>query len=285
MKLGYFLILVGLVAAASTKVTADAKSIRVELNSLDIVNVPQGSFLYRQSGEFLKDNFPIDAPLVKVTFKAPIHIMKYQVSVGDYEKCVWDEKCEARKERGKQDAMLPATGVSYNNAVSYAQWLTANSDHIWRLPTDEEWSYAAGNRFVDDALNTDKGELSISDRWLERYRKYTDINDNIGGLVKKRGEFGANQYGIYDLSGNVWEWTSNCYKRTRLNASGIEQSVTNNCGVRISAGRHRAYISSFVQDARGGGCSVGAPPSYLGFRLVKDKKRDVLSRLFDFLRL
>jgi hypothetical protein len=40
--------------------------------------------------------------------------------------------------------------------------------------------------------------------------------------------------------------------------------------VRVVEGQHRAYVTDFVRDARAGGCSVGAPPTNLGFRLVRD---------------
>ena len=43
-----------------------------------------------------------------------------------------------------------------------------------------------------------------------------------------------------------------------------------NCGVRVVEGRHRAYVTDFVRDARGGGCAAGVPPTYLGFRLVRE---------------
>ena len=46
--------------------------------------------------------------------------------------------------------------------------------------------------------------------------------------------------------------------------------MTENCGVRVVEGRHRTYVSDFIRDARGGGCAVGAPPSNLGFRLVRE---------------
>jgi len=286
MKISYLFFVIGIIfIGVTTKVAFESNLDVLKLDSLEMVLVPGGSFMYRQSGEYLKDDFPIDAPLTKVKFDKSLEIMKYQVSVGDYEKCVSDGKCEPRKWQGKQDEKLPATGISFNNALSYAQWLTKNSDYVWRLPTDQEWSYVAGSKYVDDALKSDKVNLSISDRWLEKYQKYAEFNFSPVGKVSIRGFFGANENGIYDLSGNIWEWTSDCYNRTRLNASGIELNTTNNCGVRISAGSHRAYISSFIQDARGGGCSVGAPPSYLGFRLIKDGKRDVISRFLDLTRL
>ena len=48
------------------------------------------------------------------------------------------------------------------------------------------------------------------------------------------------------------------------------ESRTNNCGVRVLEGLHRAYMSSFVRDGKSGGCAVGTPPEHLGFRLVRD---------------
>jgi hypothetical protein len=40
--------------------------------------------------------------------------------------------------------------------------------------------------------------------------------------------------------------------------------------VRVVEGAHRSYVSSFIRDARGGGCSTGTPPDNLGFRLVRE---------------
>ena len=73
------------------------------------------------------------------------------------------------------------------------------------------------------------------------------------------------------MSGNVWEWTSTCFTRSSLDG-GTPRVVTENCGVRVVEGRHRAYVSDFIRDARGGGCAGGAPPSHLGFRLVREKE-------------
>jgi len=47
--------------------------------------------------------------------------------------------------------------------------------------------------------------------------------------------------------------------------------ITTNCGVRVVEGRHRTYVTDFIRDARGGGCAFGAPPSNLGFRLVREE--------------
>ena len=84
------------------------------------------------------------------------------------------------------------------------------------------------------------------------------------------GSFGANENGLLDVAGNVWEWTDTCFVRSALDERGEIVATTVNCGVRVVEGRHRTYMSDFIRDARAGGCSVGMPPSNLGFRLVRD---------------
>lgn len=58
--------------------------------------------------------------------------------------------------------------------------------------------------------------------------------------------------------------------RTALDDAGGAISKNANCGVRIAEGRHRAYVTDFIRDARAGGCAAGVPPNNLGFRLVRD---------------
>ena len=60
--------------------------------------------------------------------------------------------------------------------------------------------------------------------------------------------------------------------RTALNEAG-QVSRSQNCGVRVVQGQHRAYVTDFIRDARAGGCAAGVPPSNLGFRLVVERER------------
>lgn len=250
-----------------------------EIKSPETVTVEAGSFMYRASGEYQIDGYPINAPLHKITFISPIKVMKYHVQVGSYELCVVDNYCNKRYYRSQHADNFPATGISYNDAIKYAKWLSNKTDSNWRLPTDKEWAYIAGTRFIDDSINDSENKNNPSIRWLEKYKKYTKLENGTDNIIKPIGSFGANENGIFDLSVNVWEWTSSCYKRTRLDKAGIYINSTNNCGVRISAGRHRAYITSFIQNAKGGGCSVGAPPNYLGFRLIQEANKTIIQEL------
>ncbi len=123
-----------------------------------------------------------------------------------------------------------------------------------------------GTRYRDDAWT----EIQRPGRPLEALDR--DLRRGIlraggsGAGSQPVGAFGMNEHGIQDLSGNVWEWTSSCYVRHRLD-TGTEAE---NCGVRIAEGRHRAYMIAFFRDPKAGACSVGIPPANLGVRLVRD---------------
>ncbi len=270
-----------LAAFLSMPVSAIASDVPVP----QTVIVQPGSFSYRASGEYLKDGFPVDAPLQEITLEYPVEIMKFQVSTGDYEQCVAEGACQARSNQGRHDKLLPVTGVSYRNALAYAAWLGTKTGSNWRLPTDEEWSRVAGNRLVDDAVGVETDGSNPAERWLAKYRKNVDLETGSDPLIKSPGAYGENEHGIFDLSGNIWEWTDTCYRRVRLDVQGEQTSVTDNCGVRIAAGQHRAYVTSFIQDAKGGGCSLGAPPDYLGFRLVREGPRNPFRRMLDYLAM
>ena len=107
---------------------------------------------------------------------------------------------------------------------------------------------------------------------MSRYSREAELTP-ADPLPQPVGFFGANENGLLDIAGNVWEWTDTCYTRNIVDADGRAIGKgTVNCGVRIAEGRHRAYVTDFVRDARAGGCAAGIPPSNLGFRLVRDSE-------------
>jgi len=245
-----------------------------EVAAPETVAIAPGSTAYRASGEYLRNGVPVDAPLIDVGFTSPLYIMKYQVSVADYARCVDAGACEPAGARRAGDNAGPVTGISFQDAQSYATWLSERTGQVWRLPRDEEWAHAAGSRFFDDALGAGSDANDPSRRWIAEYRRNAERGVVPDPEPKPPGFYGENEHGISDLSGNVWEWTSSCYVRAKVTDIGaIEKEKTANCGVRVVEGRHRAYMIFFVRDAKGGGCSVGTPPENLGFRLVRDDNR------------
>jgi formylglycine-generating enzyme required for sulfatase activity len=247
-----------------------------------VTEVAPGAFQYRLAGEFLHDGVPIDAPLQRFVFDRPIAIMKRQVSAADYARCVADNACKATTD-AQDDASLPVVGVDWNDAVDYAAWLSRRTGYRFRLPTDAEWAYVAGDRFHDDALAVDGNAADPSRRWLAAYEKESAAPRVGDPMPRTFGMFGTNRNGLLDLSGNVWEWTSTCYVRHAFHSDSDETSVEN-CGVRVVEGGHRAYLSDFIRNPIGGACSVGVPPSNLGIRLVREDDPVVVAPLLRIAR-
>ncbi|MEN8221157.1 MAG: formylglycine-generating enzyme family protein, partial [Pseudomonadota bacterium] len=127
-----------------------------------------------------------------------------------------------------QDSAHPVVCVSWNDATTYAKWLATQTGKQYRLPTEAEWEYAAragtktarywGNN-PDDACgyanvhdNTSKRENGFG--WA--HHKCTD------GYAKTApvGRFKPNGFGLFDMLGNVWEWTCSEYENKY---SGKEQ--------------------------------------------------------------
>lgn len=237
---------------------------------IETVIIEPASFDYRVSGEFLKAGRPVDGPVVNRRMRRPLEIMAYQVSAAEYAACVADGACR-RPDGPATVGNVPVTGVNYRDALAYAAWLSGRTSEDWRLPPDEEWSFAAAERFGDDAVGLEEDDgANRAARWLAAYRGRTVIG--LDTAVKPRGHFGQNTNGLYDVSGSVWEWTVTCYARNRTDAAGRRAQATENCGVRVMGGRHRSYMSFFISDGKSGGCAAGMAPDNLGFRLVRERR-------------
>ncbi|WP_459874754.1 formylglycine-generating enzyme family protein [Desulfothermus naphthae] len=161
---------------------------------------------------------------------------KYEVTVGQYLKCVDEGACPVPEwlEKGNKynihtgskkyyygklgraltSKNYPIVGVSWNDARAFAKWLFRKTGRTFRLPTEAEWEYAcrSGGKKVKYATST--GRLSHD---LANY-------DGTGGrdrweYTSPVGSFPANPLGLYDMSGNVWEWCEDWYDKNYYSRS------------------------------------------------------------------
>jgi formylglycine-generating enzyme required for sulfatase activity len=191
------------------------------------------------------------------------------VSQAEYARCVAAAACAKVKGVDAAAADLPVVGVSWLDATAYAEFYARTTGEDWRLPTDAEWAYAAAERFRGEPPPAASGD-DFARRWLAKF----DADSALARQPKAPqpfGHFGLNTLGVADLSGNVWEWTDSCYERRAVEANGGARLLTRNCRVRALEGEHRTFMSDFIRDGLTGGCSVGPPPTNLGFRLVRSR--------------
>ena len=232
-----------------------------------VATLQPGWFAYRPLGDYESDGRVIDAPARATRLDAPLDVMVEPVSQAEYARCVAAAACPKLKSVDPAAENLPVVGVSWLEATAYAEWYAAKTGEDWRLPTDEEWAYAAAERFRGEPPRVASGD-DFARRWLAKF----DADSALARQPKAPqpfGHFGLDTLGVADLAGNVWEWTNSCYERRSVEAGGEARLLTRNCRVRALEGEHRTFMSDFIRDGVAGGCSVGPPPTNLGFRLVR----------------
>lgn len=147
----------------------------------------------------------------------------------------------------------PIINVSWDDAKSYVDWLDDQSGLHYRLPTEAEWEYAA------HAGSTTKypwGDTFSSDQANGKGTNGRDVYEHTAPV----GQFPPNAWELYDMIGNVWQWTDSCY----FEYSGA------NCSDRVQRG---GSWDSEATDLRvSSRYSPGTTNRYddLGFRLAQD---------------
>jgi formylglycine-generating enzyme required for sulfatase activity len=143
----------------------------------------------------------------------------HEVSFDEYDYYVWSQRQLPSSQRpvypeapADRRGLYPVVNVSYEDAVAYTRWLSETTRQTWRLPTEEEWEYAAR------AVHADKTGSQEGPWWWGKEPPTQNgrasciscdaRSDGIGAPV---GSFRPSPFGLYDMAGNVSEWTLSIY--------------------------------------------------------------------------
>jgi formylglycine-generating enzyme required for sulfatase activity len=202
---------------------------------IEFVKIPGGVF---EMGDTFGDGDVDELPVLKVKVET-FYLGKTEVTVGQFRRFVdaTGYKTQAEKDgfgwawigerldriRGAnwqnpgfpQDEMHPVINVSWADAQAFCDWAGV------RLPTEQEWEYAArnkgqkiryawGNDAPADAKGGNVGDISGA-QLLRLKMFFNDYNDGFV-FTAPVGKFAPNGLGLYDMTGNVWEWNADLYR-------------------------------------------------------------------------
>jgi formylglycine-generating enzyme required for sulfatase activity len=206
----YFITLFSFNSFAEEKLIADITFSSTEVFSLvipgpenvklTIKKIPAGSFVMGAPGE-VKDSRRNEGPIHDVKISKPFYIGIYEVTQGQWEAVMGTNPS---KFNGKPNH--PVEKISWNNIQEFLEKMNSMGIGTFRLPTEAEWEYAcrAGSktRFY---WGDDPGYININD--------YAWYEGNSEGKTHVVGEKKPNEWGLYDMSGNVHEWCQDWYEK------------------------------------------------------------------------
>ena len=171
---------------------------------------------------------------------------------------------------GVEPPRWPAVCLNWYDAEAYVAWLNAKvrgRDGPYRLPSEAEWEYAARagtttTRWWGDAIGIGNANCNgCGSQWQ-------------GKELAPVGSFPPNRFGLYDMLGNVWQWTDDCWNESYVGAPADGSAWTaGDCTKRVLRGGSWSNAPEFVRSAtRSRGDAAGRDAdysSYAGFHVAK----------------
>ncbi|MBQ6584525.1 MAG: formylglycine-generating enzyme family protein [Alistipes sp.] len=225
------------------------------IGDFDMVYVEGGTFTMGATSEQGSDAYSDESPIHSVTV-SDFYIGKYEVTQAQWRAVMGSNPSYFTGDN------LPVKQVSWDDIQEFITKLNTMTGKTFRLPTEAEWEYAARGG------NQSKGYKYSGSNTLDNVAWYTN---NSGGKTHPVGQKQPNELGLYDMSGNVWEWCQDWY------GSYSSSSQTNPTGPNSGYGRVLRGGSWFSNAAlcRVSSRSYSNPHSHYGnhgFRLACSSK-------------
>ncbi|MBA4391496.1 MAG: formylglycine-generating enzyme family protein [Syntrophus sp. (in: bacteria)] len=176
---------------------------RLERASIELVFVKGGCF---DMGDTFGDGLPNEKPAHNVCV-SDFYMGKQEVTQGQW-KAIMGNNPSHFTSCGDT---CPVESVSWNDIQDFIQELNSKTSKSYRLPTEAEWEYAARSGGKKEKYAGTSSESSLG--------SYAWYKSNSGSKTYPVGQKQPNSLGLYDMSGNVWEWVSDWYDKNYYSSS------------------------------------------------------------------
>ena len=242
------------------------KSLRVFKDALKIgsrgpsmVSVSSGSF---EMGSPSSSVHFEERPMHKVSLSA-FSISRYEVSFAEYDRFAAATGRPRPSDNGWGRKQRPVINVTWDDAVAYTKWLSAQTGHVYRLPTEAEWEYAA------------RAGTQTRFWWGAQVGKNKANCFNCGSSWDRIstapvGRFKANPFGLHDMTGNVMEWVADCY-HANYDAAPVtgKARVETGCKAHVVRGGSYRSTSDNIRVTRRSEFKSDSALDQIGFRVVR----------------
>ena len=238
----------------------------------EMVVVPAGEFELGSDKKTDPDHASNEEPPTLIKIGKRFGVGKYEVTFDEYDQCVADGTCDHQADdqewgRGRR----PVVDVSWDDAQKYVRYLSKRSGKNYRLLTEAEWEYAARattstpyytGGFITPEQANFNGEDGRDPRSKGIFRRKTI---EVGSLPA------PNNFGLFDMNGNVWEWVQDCYLETYKSIPKDGSARTSGeCSGRVTRGGSWSSFVEFLRSATRFKISASDRSDDKGFRVARD---------------
>lgn len=182
---------------------------------------------------------------------------KYEVTQAEWVALMGENPSE---NEGKN---FPVDHVSWEMAQSFVEKLSKRTGKNYRLPSEAEWEYAARAGTANEFYGSDDTASLDAHAWF---------NGNSGMEVHAVGEKKPNRFGLYDMHGNVWEWTQDCWNPDYKGAPDTQAAwQEGNCESRVNRGGSWFNVARMLRSAFRARFATTLKSPYFGLRVARSE--------------
>lgn len=218
----------------------------------EMVMIPAGRFAM---GSRAPEAMPAESPQHRVVIDRPFAAGKFEVTFDEWDACVREGGCAHKPgDRGWGRGRRPVIYVSWNDATQYVQWLSRKTGRNYRLLSEAEWEYVAR---AGTTTGYSYGDF-VTPQQANYYTRQT----------APVGRYAPNAFGLYDMHGNVWEWTRDCWNDNYSGAPANGDAwVSGDCSRRVFRGGSWDDYPWFLRSAERSNGTASVRLNDIGFRV------------------